>query len=60
MTMEKMDYWRLCDELSVVQAALLLIGVDPGDVPYIMNWEEHKRLNKRTKPSVNSDLRQGK
>ena len=41
--MEKMDYWRLCDELSAVQAALLIIGVNPGEFPYVMNWEEHKR-----------------
>lgn len=41
--MEKMDYWRLCDELSVVQAALLIVGIDPEEYPYVMNWEEHKR-----------------
>jgi hypothetical protein len=28
--MEGLDYWRLCDELSVVQAALLIVGEDPG------------------------------
>lgn len=28
--MESLDYWRLCDELSVLQAALLLAGVDPS------------------------------
>jgi hypothetical protein len=28
--MESLDYWRLCDELSVIQAALLTIGVDPA------------------------------
>jgi len=28
--MEGMDYWRLCDELSVIQAALLIIGIDPS------------------------------
>lgn len=38
-----MDYWRLCDELSVVQAALLIVGVDPGEFPYVMNWQEHER-----------------
>ena len=38
-----MDYWRLCDELSVVQAALLTVGVDPGEFPYVMNWQEHER-----------------
>ena len=28
--MEGLDYWRLCDELSVVQAALLIVGCDPS------------------------------
>lgn len=41
--MEKMDYWRLCDELSVVQAALLVADLDPAEFQYVMNWEEHKR-----------------
>jgi len=41
--MEKMDFWRLCDELSVVQAALLQVGCDPGELPYVMNWQEHER-----------------
>jgi hypothetical protein len=27
---DPLDYWRLCDELSVVQAALLIIGKDPS------------------------------
>lgn len=28
--MESLDYWRLCDELSVMEAALLVAGIDPG------------------------------
>ncbi len=28
--MESLDYWRLCDHLSVSQAALLVAGHDPG------------------------------
>ena len=28
--MDPLDYWRLCDELSVVQAALLTVGEDPS------------------------------
>jgi hypothetical protein len=28
--MENLDYWRLCDELSVIQSALLIVGVDPA------------------------------
>jgi len=30
--MDEFDYWRLCDELSVSQAAQLIIGVRPGEV----------------------------
>jgi hypothetical protein len=29
--MDTLDYWRLCDELSVVQAALLIVGEDPSE-----------------------------
>ena len=28
--MDSLDYWRLCDDLSVVQAALLIVGKDPS------------------------------
>jgi hypothetical protein len=28
--MEALDYWRLCDELNVIQAALLVVGCDPS------------------------------
>lgn len=28
--MDALDYWRLCDEVSVVQAALLIVGEDPS------------------------------
>lgn len=39
-----MDYWRLCDELSVIQAALLIVGRDPGnDAPYVEGWEHEHR-----------------
>lgn len=41
--MEKMDYWRLCDELSVVQAALLIAGVDPSAFVDVMRWQEDER-----------------
>ncbi len=42
--MESLDYWRLCDELSIIQAALLLVDCDPssGDA-YAENWDMHKR-----------------
>jgi len=35
LTLSSMDYWRLSDELSVVDAALLTVGHNPGEVrPY--------------------------
>src|SRR5690242_6543211 len=29
--MDALDYWRLCDALSVVQTALLIVGEDPSE-----------------------------
>lgn len=29
--MEALDYWRLCDELTVIEAAILVAGGDPYD-----------------------------
>ncbi len=37
--MEPMDYWRLCDQLTVVQASLLIVGEDPsGNMADCENW----------------------
>lgn len=42
--MEPMDYWRLCDELSIWQAALLIAGEDPASGnAYVENWSIHER-----------------
>lgn len=41
--MEPLDYWRLCDEVSVIDAALLIVGEDPSQNRYIDNWEPHNR-----------------
>jgi len=42
--MEGLDYWRLCDELSVIQAALLIADCDPSpDASYVEGWEAEKR-----------------
>jgi len=30
--MEGLDYWRICDELTIVQAALLLVSEDPAEL----------------------------
>lgn len=44
--MEELDYWRLCDELTVVQAALLIAGFNPAQFPLVMYTEIHDRPEK--------------
>jgi hypothetical protein len=34
--MNKLNPWLLCDELTVVQAVLLIIGENPNDYPNIL------------------------
>jgi hypothetical protein len=42
--MENLDYWRLCDEVTIIQAALLIICVDPAkSQDYITNWTAQNR-----------------
>lgn len=42
--MESLDYWRLCEKLSLVQAALLIVGMDPSSSEgYAEQWELHQR-----------------
>lgn len=42
--MNNMDLWRLCDELTIVQAALLVAGHDPSsDSHYVEGWQPDRR-----------------
>lgn len=41
--MDEIDYWRLCEELNIVQAALLVVGEDPSIAEYTEGWEVEKR-----------------
>ncbi len=43
--MDELDKWRLCDELNIKQAALLIAGEDPSASQYYVedNWEPHRR-----------------
>jgi DNA-directed RNA polymerase subunit K/omega len=41
--MEALDYWRLCEELNIVQAALLVIGENPDCAEYVEGWQVDKR-----------------
>jgi hypothetical protein len=42
--MDALDYWRLCDELSVVQTALLIVGEDPSETQeFVDNYSPQNR-----------------
>jgi hypothetical protein len=42
--MDGLDYWRFCEELTVVQAALLIVGKDPSDIAhYLDGWKPEER-----------------
>ena len=41
--MEELDYWRLCEDLNIVQAALLVVGDKPNLAEYTEDHEVHKR-----------------
>lgn len=42
--MEDIDYWRLNQSLTIVQAALLVVGADPGQLgTYVENWSMEDR-----------------
>lgn len=41
--MEELDYWRLYDELKIVQAAMLIVGEASNLSEYIEGWEVEKR-----------------
>jgi hypothetical protein len=44
INVEPLDYWRLSDEVSVVQAALLIVGEDPSDSQeHVDGWEAQNR-----------------
>lgn len=41
--MKELDYWRLCEELNIVQAALLVVGEDPSCAEYTEDQEVQNR-----------------
>jgi len=60
--MESLDYWRLCDELSIIQAALLLAESDPsGENGYAENWQMHQRPHgyEAAKTAITNAFRRG-
>ena len=44
LELEPSPFWRLAEKLSVVQAALLIIGVEPqGVADYLEGWDDKQR-----------------
>lgn len=58
-----LDFWRLCDELSIVQAALLTVGENPsGETGSCCEqWDTHHRPDgyEAAKTAIGSALRRG-
>ncbi len=59
---DDLDYWRLCDELSIFEAALLTAGQSPGKLPHVENWEAHDRPSgyEAAKTAITNALRGGR
>lgn len=60
--MQGLDFWRLCDEMSIVQAALLIAGNDPSsDAEYVEGWAPEKRPKgyAAAKTAISNALRRG-
>jgi len=58
-----MDVWRWCDELTVMQAALLANGLDPGvEFCHVEDWDVHKRPGgyEAAKHAITQALKSGK
>src|SRR5208282_730667 len=56
------DYWRLCDELTIIQAALLIAGCDPsGEEGYPEACQQHQRPKgyEAAKVAISNALRKG-
>jgi hypothetical protein len=57
--LSSLDYWHLCDELSIVQAALLVVGEDPALVE-ISNLSEGPAGYEAAKNAISKALRAGR
>lgn len=59
---DDLDYWRLCDELSIWEAALLVAGHSPGEFPYVEKRQPHERPKgyEGAKSAITNALRGGR
>jgi hypothetical protein len=56
------DYWRLCEELSVYEATLLIAGKSPAQLPYVEQWDTDNRPRgyEAAKTAIANALRGGR
>lgn len=56
------DYWRLCDELSIFEAALLIAGASPSQNHHVENWDVGKTPlgYEAAKTAITNALRAGR
>ena len=59
---DDLDFWRLCDELSVYEATLLILGQSPGKLVDVERWNFEKRPRgyEAAKTAIRNALRSGK
>jgi hypothetical protein len=59
---DDLDYWRLCDELSIYEAALLIAGQSPGQLPNVERWSSDQRPKgyEAAKTAITNALRGGR
>jgi hypothetical protein len=57
--LDDLDYWRLCDELSILQAALLHVGLSPSQYSDVEAWTIAERPTgyEATKTAIRNALR---
>jgi hypothetical protein len=59
---DDLNFWRLCDELSVYEATLLTVGQSPGKLVDVERWNFEKRPRgyEAAKTAIKNALRSGK
>lgn len=59
--LDDFDFWRLCEELTIQEAALLVAGVSPATNSYVEKWNtsDRPRGYEAAKSAITNALRKG-
>lgn len=60
--LDDLDYWRLCDELSIKDAALLVVGENPVECSAVEEWptDQRPRGYQAARTAITNALRGGR